>query len=480
MISSIILLLILQFFWLRNSYRDAANNFRQETNSIFRNTIFAMHDSLIQRSIEPVMRDSVRHIFKRQQRSAQDSLQLGFHLEDTFINHIDVRERAARVEVYMSDNHDSIFKILNPVVKRIQNERQPKSFIIRLGPDSLKIDSIAYFFKRDLDKAGINTPFKVMVIKRLPGERGQRGERGRGRLFKQPSENYFSDIVPFNPMFHYAVSFSSVGALLLKEIAPQILFSIFLTLLTIVSFCLMYSNLRAQQRLMEMKNEFISNVTHELKTPVATVSVALEALKNFRALDNPQRTSEYLDIAQNELNRLTLMTDKILKTAVFENQGIDLKIEKIDVDQMLQQILLSMKLVFEKRKTKISYEKEGTDFGLSGSHTHLTNVMYNLLDNALKYSDDGASIKVILTDLNHSLTIAVQDTGVGIPVHYQKKIFEKFFRVPTGDLHNIKGYGLGLSYVASVIRSHHGEISVDSEPGKGSCFTITLPKMHEN
>jgi two-component system phosphate regulon sensor histidine kinase PhoR len=237
----------------------------------------------------------------------------------------------------------------------------------------------------------------------------------------------------------------------------------------------MYKNLRAQQKLMQIKNDFISNVTHELKTPVATVSVALEALKNFNALDDPKRTSEYLDIAQNELNRLTLMTDKILKTSVFEDKGVELKIEVVDLDVIISQVLASMKLVFEKRNTILNYSKTGTSFSLGGSREHLTNILYNLVDNGLKYSPEKSVLDIRLTNAGGKMQLVVRDEGIGISREYQKKIFEKFFRVPSGDVHNIKGYGLGLSYVASVVKSHGGEIFVESEPGKGSAFTIILP-----
>jgi signal transduction histidine kinase len=276
-------------------------------------------------------------------------------------------------------------------------------------------------------------------------------------------------------MNSYGVTFSGVQGILIRKITPQILFSSFLTLLTMAAFYLMYRNLKAQQRLMQIKNDFISNVTHELKTPVATVSVALEALKNFNALEDQKKTAEYLEIAQNELNRLTLMTDKILKTAVYEDQGIDLRIEHFDVDALIQQVLSSMKLVFEKRKTKLVYTKQGTSFMVAGSQTHITNVLYNLVDNGLKYGGDDSYLAISLMASENEILLSFEDKGIGIAPEYQKKIFEKFFRVPSGDVHNTKGHGLGLSYVASVVRSHQGKISVESEPGKGSVFTITLP-----
>jgi signal transduction histidine kinase len=226
-----------------------------------------------------------------------------------------------------------------------------------------------------------------------------------------------------------------------------------------------------------MKIDFISNITHELKTPVTTVSVALEALRDFKGLENPQTTKEYLDIAQGELNRLTLLTDKILKTAIFENKGIGFEPEPVDMLKTVDQILHSMKLVFEKQKAKVRFERQGDAFTIVGGSVHLTNVIYNLLDNALKYSGGEPNITITLQEDQQQVTLRVSDKGIGIPGEYSKKIFEKFFRVPTGDVHNVKGYGLGLSYVQAVIRSHNGSIDVASKPGEGSTFTISLPKV---
>jgi signal transduction histidine kinase len=227
---------------------------------------------------------------------------------------------------------------------------------------------------------------------------------------------------------------------------------------------------------MELKNDFISNITHELKTPVTTVGVAIEALKNFKGLNNPELTTEYLDIAQNELNRLNILTDKILKTAIFENKGVEFNPEPVDMEKLVEQVLGSMKLVLEKQGAHVHVEKEGQDFQLMGGLVHLTSVIYNLLDNAMKYSPVDPKIIISLKSEGNKITLSIKDHGIGIAPEHRKRVFEKFFRVPTGDVHNIKGYGLGLSYVESVVKSHKGTIEVESEPGKGSNFIITLPK----
>jgi len=282
------------------------------------------------------------------------------------------------------------------------------------------------------------------------------------------------------PIHAYAAVFPAMRVNVLKKIAPQILFSGFLTIITIAAFVVMYRNLRSQERLMEMKNDFISNVTHELKTPIATVSVALEALKDFHGLKNATRTAEYLGIAQHELNRLSLMTDKILKASSFEQQGVTFIPGVVRLDEVVKQVVQSLTVVLEKNHLTTTLHLDGSHFEITGSDMHMTNVVYNLLDNAIKYSPVNREIKIDLNEAGHEVTLMVSDQGIGIEPLHHKRIFEKFFRVPSGDVHNTRGYGLGLNYVADVVRSHGGAVTVESNPGEGSCFTIRLPVNHGN
>jgi two-component system phosphate regulon sensor histidine kinase PhoR len=232
-----------------------------------------------------------------------------------------------------------------------------------------------------------------------------------------------------------------------------------------------------QQRLAEIKNDFISNITHELKTPIATVGVAIEALKNFNAIDDPQRTREYLDISSNELQRLSLLVDKVLKLSMFEKKEIELKYETADLKDIVNEVVSSMRLQIEKYGADVSVTSEDNTV-LEGDRLHLLSVVFNLLDNALKYGKDEPVIRIELKEKETNVELNVIDNGIGIPSNYKDKIFEKFFRVPVGNTHNAKGYGLGLSYAAHVIKKHNGIISVDSQPGVGSTFTIVLPKTH--
>ena len=225
-----------------------------------------------------------------------------------------------------------------------------------------------------------------------------------------------------------------------------------------------------------MKNEFISNITHELKTPIATVGVAIEALRNFGASQNPEKTKEYLEISAAELQRLGLLVDKVLKLSMFENKTVELKKEMFDMRQLVNEIMQIMKLQFEKCQAKVNVKIVGDNFMIEADRLHITSVLYNLLDNALKYSNENPVIELQLSSLpGNILEIKVRDNGRGIAKEYQSRVFEKFFRVPDFNRHNIKGYGLGLSYVKEIVTSHMGYIVVESESGKGSTFTIKLP-----
>jgi two-component system phosphate regulon sensor histidine kinase PhoR len=257
--------------------------------------------------------------------------------------------------------------------------------------------------------------------------------------------------------------------------SPIIFVSVLLVALTVLSFILLFRSLVRQNKLTQLKNDFISNITHELKTPIATVSVAIEAMKNFNVLDDPKQTQEYLSISTTELQRLTLLVDKVLRLSMFEKKEIQFKKESFDIGQLSVEVMESMKLQFEKQHAKTSIELTGKNFTINADKRHIASVIYNLLDNALKYSPSDPVINIHIIDRSTFLEIRVTDQGIGIAHEYKEKIFEQFFRVPSGDRHNTKGYGLGLSYANHIVRSHLGFIELETQEGKGSTFIVKLP-----
>lgn len=463
MIASIALLVVLQVLWLRSTWSEARTRFSKETNAVFRTTMHALRDSAIARNIEPLDGDTIR----RYRRFAYfDSLRYP-GIRDSSLYSVRFKEQTDVVEVYVAGVRDSSRNFLRPLARRMGSDRWNRKFLIHAGPDSLSTDSIAATYGRALLAGGISIPFEVQHFRWKDGLQATASS----------GDEVVSDLIPFNPAHHYRASFPSVEGYLLNDIFPQILFSVFVTLVTMVSFYAMNKSIRSHRKLVEMKDDLISNISHELKTPVATVSVALEALQNFKALDDPAKTGEYLAMARNELNRLTQITERILQTATLENGKASASATILDFGEVVDEVVESLKLVCRDRNIVLAFEKSGVDFRLQGVRAHLVTVVYNLLDNAIKYSRPGPGrIAVTLQDDGSTIALLVQDTGIGIPKAYRRRVFEKFFRVPAGDVHTIKGYGLGLSYVASVVRNHRGRIHLESKEGEGTRFTIELPK----
>ncbi|GAB4332186.1 MAG: HAMP domain-containing sensor histidine kinase [Flammeovirgaceae bacterium] len=480
MSSSMALLLVLQVIWLKSEYEGIKLNFRKETNYIFSQSVKSVFDSLVQINMQPVDNQDTSFNFTHKiTQSSKDSSQQKVIMFNNLNVSLDARKKNIKIDTLTKDvfikttsdinlvisspsNLDSIKQMIHPIISKLEKGEQNKHFYIRLDLDSVDKEDIALKFGEELQKAGINLEYKVIDLQ--PQE-----------LLPEDMQSVF-DFTKAPPFMRFGFHFLQTNSYFIQKLLPLILFSTFLTVLVGLSFMFIYRSLIVQQKLIRLKNDFISNITHELKTPIATVSVAIEALQNFNALENPQLTKEYLEIAQQELNRLGLLTEKVLKTALFEEKGIILEKESVNLKEIIEKVLSSMRLVMEQKNANCSTEMKGSDFTVTGSIIHLSNVLYNLLDNSLKYNKKGIKINVILEEYESEILLVVNDNGIGIAPEYQQKVFEKFFRVPTDNVHNTKGYGLGLSYVASVIEAHQGKVFLESELGQGSSFKILLPK----
>jgi signal transduction histidine kinase len=215
-------------------------------------------------------------------------------------------------------------------------------------------------------------------------------------------------------------------------------------------------------------------MTHELKTPIATVYAAVEAMQNFNALNDQKKTQNYLDISKQELQRLSDLVEKVLHIASEENEEIEIFREETDLNEVIDSIITNHQLKTN-RPVQFRYDNLLGDRLVFVDRTHISNAISNLVDNAIKYSGDHPAVSIRCSIENGILTIRVKDNGIGIPRMYQENIFDAFFRVPTGNLHNVKGFGLGLSYVKKIIMLHGGTITVTSEQEKGSEFIIHIP-----
>jgi two-component system phosphate regulon sensor histidine kinase PhoR len=234
-------------------------------------------------------------------------------------------------------------------------------------------------------------------------------------------------------------------------------------------------NLAAQRRLDQMKTEFINNMTHEIKTPISTIGLACEMLRDETVSQDSATRSNFLGIISDENQRMRVLVETILQSAKMSNKNFSINPKEIDINHLVKNVLQSFRLTIGNRGGSIESHLDAQPPMLEADELHITNLVYNLVDNAIKYSVDAPHIVVSTHCETEHIILSVKDHGIGIAKENQKRVFEKFYRVSTGNVHNVKGFGIGLNYVAQVVRLHHGHIALESELGKGSTFTVTLP-----
>jgi two-component system phosphate regulon sensor histidine kinase PhoR len=251
--------------------------------------------------------------------------------------------------------------------------------------------------------------------------------------------------------------------------------SLLFILIIMISFLWMIRSFLEQKKLSEMKTDFINNMTHEFKTPIATISLASEALKDADVHKSASRLERLATVISDENKRLEAQVERVLQMARLERGEFKLSREPVDLHATIEHAVENVSLLLAEKGGQLQTSLEATQPVLQADKVHLTNIIYNLLDNAIKYSDGQVDVRVRTFNDNGRLMVEIDDKGIGMTQEQQKRVFEKFYRVPTGNVHNVKGFGLGLSYVKTMSEAHGGSVSVCSTPGKGSTFTVVLP-----
>lgn len=461
---TIIVITAFQVYWLSKNYREEERLFTTRTNILFRETIFRLQAAKLKLDTNINIRVQDR----------QGVTRISNVLQERFRDSSTPMRSSQRTVVFATMNGSGAYRGRDSFnVHYEDNKSAPRirvfDFLADVDSlrDSITIKEITGVYDKALDREQINIPFTIQTV---------HTDTLRSEMIPFPDDPEGNVVtIGFTKPVSYQLLFSNNTWYLLKRISQPILISALLLGITVFSFLLLYRNLKQQQKLSQLKNDFISNITHELKTPIATVSVAIEALRSFDALEDRETTNEYLEISANEMQRLGLLVDKVLKLSMFENKEITLNKEQFDLRMLTKSVMASMKLQFDKHRAHTAIKTSGHNFIIMADKLHITSVLYNLLDNALKYSINDPDILVHIIDHGQYLEIRVTDNGMGIAKEYTGKIFEKFFRIPNGNRHNIKGYGLGLSYVSHIVKKHQGFIEVESELNKGSTFSVKLP-----
>jgi two-component system, OmpR family, phosphate regulon sensor histidine kinase PhoR len=260
-----------------------------------------------------------------------------------------------------------------------------------------------------------------------------------------------------------------------KEMFWFVMGAIIFTLIITTAFFITIRTLLKQKKLSEIKSDFINNMTHEFKTPLATISLAVDALKNEKVKASEEKTSYFTNIIKEENKRMNKQVETILQAALLDKQEVQLNLKKLPAHDLITGALNNITLQVEEKQGKLEVNFNAEKDMILADDVHFTNLINNLLDNAVKYSKENLAIKLTTENSGNQLKIKIEDNGIGMNKETVNRIFEKFYRAHTGNVHNVKGFGLGLSYVKTMVQAHHGTIKADSILGKGSTFVIMVP-----
>ncbi|MFT4030925.1 MAG: HAMP domain-containing sensor histidine kinase [Siphonobacter sp.] len=341
----------------------------------------------------------------------------------------------------------------------------------------IDLQTLDSLLKNEFAMRGINLPFeygicaddhpKDFIFTSSPGYREDRLLGGYSvQLF--PSDLMATD----NMLFVY---FPERQVYLAEQVWTTLASSVILILVMAVCFYIALSTILRQKKLSDMKNDFINNMTHEFKTPVSTISLATQMLEDDAVAASPSMLKRYLGIIRDENQRLGSQVEKVLQAARFDRGEVKMNRNPVDMHELIETVIHSLSPQIEAKNGLVSTHLIATDDVITGDEVHLTNLIFNLLDNAIKYSPEQLEIAIQTENARNGFLLRISDRGLGISKEALRHIFEQFYRVPTGNVHNIKGFGLGLSYVRKIVEEHKGTISVDSTPGKGSTFNVWLP-----
>jgi two-component system phosphate regulon sensor histidine kinase PhoR len=345
--------------------------------------------------------------------------------------------------------------------------------------DSLMLDTL---LKQELENEGITTRYEYTISNQLESNKSinnyhdaQKDCGMEGCFFKI---NLSPNNVFVTPQY-LSVHFPNQKNYLLKTMWAMLSISGIVIIILVFAFYYSIATISKQKKLSAIKNDFISNMTHEFKTPISTISLASEMLSDQSIAKTPEKQERFVKMIREENKRLSVLVESILQTSILDKGEFKLKLTDIDVHEIINQAIQNTQLLIDQRNGVITKQLLANNCIINADKVHLTNIIFNLIDNAVKYTKEKPEIVVATKNTSNGIEILVKDNGIGISRENQRKIFDKFYRVPTGNVHNVKGFGLGLSYVQAVVQKHNGTIRVESELGKGSTFIIEMPYKHK-
>ena len=446
--------LLVQLYWAKNTFNEKKNNFH----TLFEICVTEIGDELR----EKILNESSYSIPKIGGNILPVQKRFGSNSEFS-----DTLKKISNSEKSISEKRKDLFRIINKKLALNININLDKA---------LSEKEVIPLIKASLEKHGIKNDFHYSITDE------------NGLLFLSNFENIDNSILErstsysveflnddlFNEKKVFTLYILKLRWSIAKSFAPVLILSMLLILIILGTFIYSIRVIQNQKKNTRIKTDFINNMTHELKTPIATIGLACEALTDKNIKLDKSSQNRFLTTIKSENVRLGKLVENVLESSVSVKASPELKLEVFNIEEVIKKAIKSIQLSYNTRNGKIKTDFLAQNKIIEADKLHITNVIHNLLDNSLKYSSKSPLVTISTRDVIGGLIIRIKDNGIGIAKENHKRIFEKLFRVPTGDLHNVKGFGLGLSYVKSIIDLHKGKIMVESKLGSGSTFTVNL------
>lgn len=517
-------LIAIQLYWIDNAIALREEQFGENVNR----SLYASVEELDRGEVYRVLQKNPlgAAFFNYTHRADESVLIENYNTRDTFVEKDGKKIRLQIVEKAKNDTTKGIRseeRFFRQIIQNGVNEKTGETSVNIFFDDSIKLFFTPEFMRDQMRKGQkekmidevINDMFDFpglipveervnlkdldSILKNRLGENGVKTEylfaitnhRKDALLFKDKNSEESADKIigegysihlsagnMFNEPLFLHIYFPNKKSFLLGQMWTVMLISLVLILFVIGAFFYTIATIVKQKKLSVIKNDFINNMTHELKTPISTIALASEALSDKDISINDTQKQIYLNMIRDENKRLGALVENVLQSAVIEKSELKLNKEKVNISDLINDLIGNFSIQVTKRNGQIEKKISDNNLSVTGDRVHLTNVLYNLLDNANKYSND-PQITVSASAKNGNVLISVKDNGIGITKENQKKIFDKLYRVPAGNKHDVKGFGLGLSYVKAIVEKHNGKINVESELGKGSNFIVEIPIYNE-
>ncbi len=475
-----IALIGVQVYWVKSSVELRETEFRNSVaTSLAELSHILERDEALNKAIEPLLSDAEKYVIDGDDTMvAEDGMPV---LESGGIDSLAAMADSISTEALSEAQilQQEILRqsgLMEDVVLGNLNVEVIRNISERIDP--IYVDSL---LKLQLQQKGITADYAFGVFsfddkpEILPEKYSDYVEDMRGRGFRV---KLFPSDITDQPYF-LRVYFPNQERYVLKSLWVMLALSALLLLVIMAAFLYTVGTIFKQKKVADIRNDFINNMTHELKTPISTIGLACEALNDPDMRKSELQVKHFIGMINEENKRLGVLVENVLRAAIFDRSEIEIRRDQINMHELVLQVIRNIAIQVHKHGGSIKTELNAINPIIEGDRVHLMNVIYNLIDNGIKYSPENPSITIYSADGNNGIDLRFEDKGIGIAKEEQSKIFDKLYRVPTGNIHDVKGFGLGLSYVKAIVEKHQGSIRVESEPLKGSTFIIYLPYRHE-